>query len=151
MPVQLRIREVFGYFQNLNLLGLIQDLRRGQMARGAWSSNGWLCPVAHGLPAGRHVQQLVVLGQAADLSRGCDYAARQLGADPAAVFRFVRTWDDEPNYCGWLLGQLEELWEERLADADAVQEVIQIAEPAEVIAPCHGTILTSSLVPHYHL
>jgi hypothetical protein len=63
MAVQARIREVFGYFQNLNLLALIQDLRRGQTARGQWASGDWLCPVAHGLPSGRHVREVVGLGQ----------------------------------------------------------------------------------------
>jgi hypothetical protein len=136
MPIQLRIREVFGYFQNLNLLALIQDLRTGRTAQRAWSANGWLCPVAHGLPAGRHVRQLVVLGQAADLSRGCDYAARHLGADPTTVFRFVRSWDEESHYSAWLLRQLEELWEERLEDATAVQEILQPPDRPQAKRPC---------------
>jgi hypothetical protein len=127
------IREVFGRFQNLNLLALLHDLRGNAVARQAWSARGLLCPVAHGLAAGRQVQELNVLGQAADLEDGCDFAARQLGADPAAVFRFVRSWDEEALGRDWLYGQLQELWHERLADAVAMQEVLQGAEdePAE--------------------
>jgi hypothetical protein len=125
MAVEALVREVFGYFQNLNLLGLMQDLRQGQAARGAWSSGNRLCPVAHGLATGRHVREAEALVQASfDPSHGCNYAARALGADPWAVFRFVRFWDEGPIYSGWLLRQLEELWDERLADANAVQEVL---------------------------
>jgi hypothetical protein len=133
MAVQSRIREVFGYFQNLNLLALIQDLRHGQTARGQWASGNWLCPVAHGLPSGRHVREVVGLGQKLGLHLSSIYAAEHIGADATAVIRFVEAWDEEPNYGVRLLRQLEELWEERLADADAVQEVIQ--GPTATAAP----------------
>jgi hypothetical protein len=125
MAVSTSIRAVFGHFQNLNLLALLQDLHGERTARQAWSSGTQLCPVAHGLPAGRHVREVTILGQAADLIHGCDYAARHLGADPGAVFRFVRSWDDQVLGRDWLVQQLEELWEERLADAEALQEVLQ--------------------------
>jgi hypothetical protein len=125
MAVQARVREVFGYFQNLNLLALIQDLRRGQTARGHWASGNWLCPVAHGLPSGRHVREVVGMGQILGLDLSSIYAAEHIGADALAVIRFIEAWDEEPNYGVRLLRQLEELWDERLADADAVQEVIQ--------------------------
>ena len=125
MTVQRRTRDVFGYFQNLNLLALIQDLRRGQTARQTWSSGNLLCPVAHGLPAGRHVRELSVMGQEFNLRRGCDYAASYIRAESAALFRFISAWDEESDGHGWLLRQLEELWDERVADADAVQEVLR--------------------------
>ena|ERR1700675_2166472 len=137
MAVQARIREVFGYFQNLNLLALIQDLRRGQTARGHWASGDWLCPVAHGLPSGRHVREIVGLGQTLGLDLSSIYAAEHIGADALAVIRFIEAWDEEPNYGVRLLQQLEELWEERLADADAVQEVIQGTSATSPAAPCH--------------
>src|SRR5215831_14501535 len=95
MPVSSRIYSVFGHFQNLNLLSLLLDLREGRTARQAWLAGSLLCPVAHGLPHGAQVQRLRALGQAADLSEGCDFAARHLGAEPEAVLRFVRSWDDE--------------------------------------------------------
>src|SRR5262245_33544261 len=119
MPIPAGIRAVFGHFQNLNLLALIHDLEADRMARQSWSRGDRLCPVAHGLPAGRHVAKLTVLGQEADLKRGCDYAASWLGADPNAVFRFVRSWDEELVGRDWLLRQLRELWEERAQDAEA--------------------------------
>jgi hypothetical protein len=125
MPVPASIRNVFGHFQNLNLLALLHDLRHGRTLRQGWLSGSLLCPVAHGLPAGRHVRQVIIQGQAADLWFGCDYAARQLGADPDTVLRFVRSWDDESIGRAWLLNQLQELWDERLADADALQELLQ--------------------------
>jgi hypothetical protein len=125
MAVQTRIRGVFGYFQNLNLLALIQDLRHGQTAHGHWASGNWLCPVAHGLPSGQQVRKVVGLGQTLGLRLSSICAAEQIGADATAVIRFVQAWDEEPNFGLRLLPQLEELWEERLADADAVQEVLQ--------------------------
>ncbi len=125
MPVSARIHSVFGHFQNLNLLALLQDLREGRTARQAWLAGSLLCPVAHGLPHGAQVQRLRELGQAADLSEGCDFAARHLGADPEAVLRFVRSWDDEVLSGDALLRQLEELWQERLADAEAAQALMQ--------------------------
>jgi hypothetical protein len=66
------------------------------------------------------VRELRALGQTADLDVDCDLAARHLQADPEAVLRFVRSWDEETVSRGSLLRQLEELWEERLLDAEAV-------------------------------
>jgi len=124
MPISSRVHAVFGHFQNLNLLALLQDLREGRTARQAWLSGSLLCPVAHGLPKGVQVQELHALGQAADLGEGCNLAARYLGAEADAVLRFVRSWDEGALSSGWLLRQLEELWEERLADAEAAQELM---------------------------
>jgi hypothetical protein len=125
MPISAIIRDVFGHFQNLNLLALLHDLQQDRIARQAWTHGGLLCPIAHGLPAGQQVQRLSVLGQIAELGQGCDLAARLLGADPAAVLRFVRSWDAEAFRRSWLWRQLDELWQERLADAEAVQEMLQ--------------------------
>ena len=117
MAVSPAIHAVFSHFQNLNLLALLRDLRDGRTARQAWLSGSLLCPVAHGLPAGSQVEELSILGQAANLGDGCRFAARLLGARPDAVLHFVRSWDDEAISRCWLLQQLEEMWEERLADA----------------------------------
>jgi hypothetical protein len=124
MAVSPAVRQVFAHFQNLNLLFLLQDLRDGNTVRRAWFSSSLLCPVAHGLPAGQQVRELAALGQTADLPVGCGYAARYLGADPEAVLRFVHFWDEAASD-EWLLSQLEELWAERLADAEAVQQLLQ--------------------------
>jgi hypothetical protein len=125
MAVSARIQAIFGYFENLNLLILMEDLRRSQTARDGWSTGRLLCPIAHGLPSGDQVRELNMLGQTADLSYGCDYAARHLGANPATVMRFVCSWDDETLSQNWLLLQLEELWYERLDNAEAVQEMLE--------------------------
>ena len=125
MPVHACIRAVFGRFQNLNLLALLHDLSAGQTAQQSWSAGTRLCPVAHGLPGRQDVLELNMLGQTADLVRGCGHAARRLGADPAAVLQFVRSWDEESIGGRWLLSQLEELWCERLEDAETVQAVLQ--------------------------
>jgi|SRR5579884_15088 len=124
MAIESMIRDVFGRFQNLNLLALIYDLAQDRTARQAWTSGLLLCPVAHGLPAEQQVRQLSVLGQMAGLGQGCDIAARHLGADPRSVERFVRSWDSDSLSRFWLLQQLYELWLERLEDAEAVQEML---------------------------
>jgi hypothetical protein len=129
MPVSPEIAAVFGHFQNLNLLVLLQDLRAGRTARQAWLAGSLLCPVAHGLASGSVVRELNILGQSADLSAGCNVAARLLGAEPNAVLHFVRFWDEGTVGSIWLLHQLEEVWAERLADAEAFQELLQ-AEPS---------------------
>jgi hypothetical protein len=132
MSVSASIRGVFGHFQNLNLLALLHDLHSDQTARQAWSRGALLCPVAHGLPAGQQVRELNVLGQAADLGIDCAYAARHLGAEPAAVVRFVHSWDEGNLSRVGLFQQLQELWEERLADAEAMQAFLQgVADVSE--------------------
>jgi hypothetical protein len=125
MRISPAIHQVFGHFQNLNLLALLNDLGNGESVRQAWSASGRLCPVAHGLPAGQQVRELTILGQAADLGKGCDYAAQHLGANPDAVLRFVRSWDEGAVSHEWLRGQLQALWKERLEDAKALQELLQ--------------------------
>jgi hypothetical protein len=125
MPIHPRIRAVFGHFQNLNLLALLHDLAAGQTAKWSWSSGSVLCPVAHGLPARQDVMELNILGQTQDLVQGCYRAADRLGADPNAVLQFVRSWDEGTIAAQWLFSQLEELWYERLEDAETVQAVLQ--------------------------
>jgi hypothetical protein len=140
MPVSPKVFDVFGHFQNLNLLALLQDLRAGRTAREDWQTGSLLCPVAHGMPQGLQVRVLNEIGTADHLSQGCEFAARHLGTDPRAVLRFVRYWDEEAASSEPLLRQLEEVWAERLTDADAVQEVLQagsLPEPGEAATiPC---------------
>jgi hypothetical protein len=47
-----------------------------------------------------------------------------LGADPDNILRFVRIWDSYGFARDWLLRQLTEIWDERLADAEAVQQML---------------------------
>jgi hypothetical protein len=128
------LQGVFGHFQNLNLLVLLDDLRRERVTHNAWAAGKLLCPIAHGMPFGQLVSDLRYLGQTAKLERACDYAARQLGAEPANVRRFVDLWDSHTFSTNWLLCQLEHVWHERQADADAVQEVINGVAPATISA-----------------
>ncbi|HTU23541.1 MAG TPA: hypothetical protein VMG10_36230, partial [Gemmataceae bacterium] len=70
MSISAIIRDVFGHFQNLNLLALLHDLQQDRTARQTWANGRLLCPIAHGLPAGQQVQRLSVLGQIAELGQG---------------------------------------------------------------------------------
>src|SRR5687767_13408593 len=115
-------RHIFERFQNLNLAFLLEDLRRNLTAVGNWEAAQKLCPVAHGMPDGAAVAQLRYLSQEINLERACEYAAALMGAQGREVFRFVELWDHKP-YAEWLLDELDAIWQERLADAVAVQEV----------------------------
>jgi hypothetical protein len=119
------VHELFGRFQNLNLAVLREDLRRGLTAKGDWASSGNLCPLAHGMSDGEVVRQLRCISQAINLEDACREAARHLGAAPIDVYRFVCLWD-ETSECesGWLAQQLDELWAERLEDAEFMQLVL---------------------------
>ena len=140
------IQGVFGHFQNLNLLVLIDDLRRERVTHDAWAAGKLLCPVAHGMPVGQLVSDLRYLGQTAKLERACNYAARHLGADPANVHRFVELWDSHTFSTTWLLWQLKLIWKERQADADAVQHVIVGTSNVSFSDP--GALATGSRSPH---
>lgn len=125
MGPQRLIHELFGRFQNLNLLVLRENLRRGKTTRGDWSSSRTLCPLAHGLSAGEIVQELHALSRAVNLEQTCLAAAKHLGALPIDVYHFVRLWDESTHFGpAWLFGQLDLLWDERLADADCVQSLL---------------------------
>ena len=142
-PVDPAIRGVFDYFQNLNLLVLVEDLRCGQTARRAWYARGQLCPVAHGLPAEQQVRE----ASAADLEPGylncaCIFAARILGAKPEEVVHFVECWDLDRISDNELREQLEQLWQERLADAELMQEFL--ADEREVKKVPFDQITSSS-------
>lgn len=143
MAIEPMIRDIFGRFQNLNLLALMHDLAQDRTARQAWSRGSQLCPVAHGLPAGQQVQRLSLLGQMAELGQGCDVAARHLGADPRSVQRFVRSWDADVFSRAWLLHQLDALWQERLADAEAVQELFWSGHTLPQAAPLRESLSSS--------
>jgi hypothetical protein len=149
MAVSPRVFDVFGHFQNLNLLALLQDLRAGRTAREDWQFGSRLCPVAHGMPQGSQVRVLNEIGTANHLNQACNFAARHLGADPRAVVRFVRYWDEEAVSSEPLLRQLEEVWTERLADADAVQGVLQAASvlETEYAATISGEVVRQGTTP----
>jgi hypothetical protein len=76
------------------------------------------------MPSGHAVGVLRYVSQAVDLPRACRLAAEEMGVPPRFVERFVLSWDGGAMSQEWLLEQLESIWAERLADADAVQEVI---------------------------
>ena len=124
MNVHTIVGHVFGKFQNLNLIFLLEDLRRGRIARGNWSNDRWLCPVAHGVTDGDTVRLLSYASQAVDVNRACRIAAENLHTSAFAVQQFVNLWDSAWFDGDWLLQQIEWIWSERRADAEVVQAVI---------------------------
>lgn len=124
------VRQVFSHFQNLNLCVLIENLRHGLVTRGNWSFEDDLCPVAHGLTSGATVGVLRYLSQAVDLPRACQRAAQEMGVPPRFLERFILSWDTGSMSQEWLLEQLEGIWSERQADADAFQNLINAESTA---------------------
>jgi hypothetical protein len=118
-----KFRPLFSKFQNLNLLCLIEDLKRKNVASGAWINNNYsnklnystnLCPLAHGwqrYPDRGHFMQAIMEFYSVSI-----YDA----------FDFTNTWDnsysEEKKH---FLTMLESIIEERKQDADAVQQVLE--------------------------
>ena len=118
------VREIFGRFQNLNLLSLIHGLRDGDVDHGSWSD----CPVGYGLS---YFAKRVLFQE----HRNFCIPAREIGCGGKYVSQFVDSWDkwDKRDKWEWkwdksrsikLLTELEDIWQERLEDALAVQEFI---------------------------
>ncbi len=124
MSISAAIRSVFGRFQNLNLLALINDLRANRVAREDWVAGSLLCPIAHGLASREQVRELNLVGEFANLQSACMEAARYIGASPFDIACFVKCWDACVLTTEALLCHLEDIWAERLADAEAVQAVL---------------------------
>jgi hypothetical protein len=138
MRISAGIHDVFGRFQNLNLLALLHDLRSARTAHADWFSGNLLCPLAHGLNSGQQVREVNFLSQIANLKRACAYAAQCLGADYETVAHFVKSWDDNTLGAEVLIRYLEEIWSERLEDAEVVQQVINgtpLKDGQESISP----------------
>ena len=126
------VRNVFDYFQNLNLLVLLEDLRQGRVARETWLSGSLLCPVAHGLGTEQQVAELYSVDQETGMLPACGFAAQQLGAKPEEIMSFVQRWDEGRISEQSLLRQLQSLWEERLEDAELMQELLTGVEERRV-------------------
>lgn len=122
-------KRMFSKFPNLNLLFLIEDVRSGRAARGMWKSGQDLCPVAHGWRDdwACRVLQTPMMAVQFDADLGAMFAGLQ--ADE--VFTFTSWWDVEQHSTKRkiLLDILEEIYQERLIDANAVQQVINVPVP----------------------
>jgi len=136
MAALLSLRPIFARFQNLNLVFLIEDLRRGLTARGGWLEHSNLCPVAHGMPDGDTIEYLEYLNHSKNLDAACAFAARALGARPGEVELFVERWDDA-QLGPWLLEELERIWQERVEDAEFMQDLLHVDAAFDVsLAQC---------------
>jgi hypothetical protein len=114
------LKETFAPFKCLNLAVLRESVQRGQVAFGLWAikedpwegGNVQLCPIAHGWDRYRYD----------DVTSPAIFA----GVPSLDVERFLEWWDgvDEDAARRLLSEALDELWAERVADADVVQSVI---------------------------
>lgn len=131
MTVNPLIRDIFSRFQNLNLLTLMNNLRLKRVAFGGWQDDdGTMCPLSHGL--GYQTQHWQ------------DDLSKIFSISYSDIRDFVWLWDApdlilagrtdflrRQKATNLLLRQLETIWQERLEDAEAMQEVLQ-AEPAQL-------------------
>jgi hypothetical protein len=110
------IKEIFARFENLNLRVLIENVSCGQVAFGSWivrSEPDVLCPIAHGWPC--------------NVYQSTDAVTLFAGIPSMDGERFLAWWDgiDEDAARRLLSEALDELWAERVEDAEAVQAVIE--------------------------
>jgi len=129
-----KFRGIFERFQNLNLIALIEDLRRGQVAQGNWieadDDHGELynlCPLYHGVR--RDLESAIDFACAASVEN--ELVARHLGVRERDVRDFVGWWDGWGDANGLLI-TLERILAERRIDADAVQAMVR---PSEWVVP----------------
>jgi hypothetical protein len=121
-----KFRYIFEKFQNLNLLVLLEDLRRDQVASSSWRK--WvfypdssypvatLCPLMHGVCK----YDITLRGYA-------EGASTSIGIGNPEVFEFTSWWDFHTNKDG-LIQLLESIYKERLEDADAVQNMLEVKD-----------------------
>lgn len=138
-------RPLFERFQNLNLIRLIHDLEDGRVHQGEWYLIDGLppleevtamCPLAHGLDrdAGDNAYDRALSIFGVEYSNGGDNIVNQ----------FTEWWDGAKRRS--FLPMLRLILAERLADADAVQEVIapRMPELSAASAPAHSAVLQES-------
>ena len=117
----LELNNIFSRFQNLNLLALINNLQKDHVSRGLWirqadKEPSTMCPLAHG------TYPLTV-----NIGDRCENAAQRLSLSLSTILRFIGQWDGEKLARFRLLFVLEDIWKERLEDAETLQEVLQSA------------------------
>lgn len=130
-----KIRDIFSRFQNLNLVFLIEDLKRGLVARSFWvapredhRAPTSTCPIAHGWSQARHdCRTMVVRLPYEDIGPGLE--AVSLGTE------FIIWWDEPDDHVArrsLLIHILKGILQERMDDADAVQAITAQEELAHV-------------------
>ena len=107
MPILPAVHQVFGHFQNLNLLALLNDLGNGESVRQAWFSSGRLCPVAHGLPAGQQVRELTIWARPPTSAKVAITPPSILAPILTLCCASFRSWDEGVVRHEWLLRQLQ--------------------------------------------
>jgi hypothetical protein len=121
-----KFRDLFARFQNVNLLALMRDLEEGRVIRNSWVRDGRMCPISHGVCVVGEDDCLLV-------------SSRGLGKRWLDIHGFTSEWDwdvrptkdvgvlfdPDPNRVEALQALLQSIWDERLADADAVQQAIE--------------------------
>ena len=121
-----KIRELFSRFHNLNLLVLMEDLHdpSKNMSWTVWVGEGGIrtCPLAHGMS---HLSK----------NQPCRMVfIESMRVPPVEVDHFTTWWDQQHariDRAAELLDILRDIWLERLADAEAVQDVmVSTEEPA---------------------
>lgn len=128
---ELEFKGIFSRFENLNLLILMEDLRRGMVSRTFWvqPETKNMCPIAHGskgrLKESLSIEELRLNPDASLATTNCELANIPLHIGE----KFYRLWDDVDDDNNPLMADREllailtDIYNERLADADVVQGV----------------------------
>lgn len=121
------VRKIFSQFKDLNLVFLMEDLRLGLVAHKNWvdCETRLMCPLQHGFDV-----------YSTDCMSVFKYLGNYFHLAAEDVISFVNIWDARSHCISLssetLLSYLEEIWKERMEDAEAVQEVITEKEFVEV-------------------
>lgn len=137
-----QFKDLFGRFQNLNLINLKIDLERREVPMGVWYFQGYngfdfttfICPMAHGIDCS------VKIKEDERVIRESNWARR--GWPVNDVYDFLHWWDGR-SYLGGTKDERREkltqlinsMWQERVDDADSVQEILE-QEPLVEELPC---------------
>ena len=115
-----QLKDIFGRFDNLNLVTLIGNLEEGRVIRYHWRQGSFMCPLWHQLGGSAEAGSL--LGNS---SSGGSFAQAAGLVDEETATSFISWWDSRENKQGRLLETVREIFDERLQDADAVQSVLE--------------------------
>lgn len=126
-----KFRPLFESFQNLNLVFLIEDLKREYVAFGEWIDvNMNICPLGHNW---RYRNK----GSLSNLSLAGFQNNKEL------AINFINWWDglNKELAIEKLLFLLKQIFQERLDDADIVQKITQtklVTEDSYVLSSCRN-------------
>jgi len=140
-----QFKDLFGRFQNLNLINLKIDLESHLVSMGMWAYKDLgdihMCPMAHGVDCSINRREVV------DDKYKREAVWKSKGWPVSDIYDFAFWWDGK-SYLGGdykerqeqLTQLINSMWQERLDDANTVQEILE-QEPLVEELPCSSNVL----------